>query len=182
MIITKENLIATRYIDPDQTMIDILIRDGQGNQQSIAVNADSDNETFQSLLEVKNLAQLQESHDNFVDQEAERNRRMDAWYNVHKFTSEQLDFIATADETTLERLKYSNNVDIPDVFSNPSIDWGNILKNDIEEDQLFKLKLLMFEDPDVERSKKTAQKTKLRKATTVVEAFYYYGLIKGVGK
>jgi len=176
MNITKENLIATRYIDPDQTMIDIIIKDDQGNQQSIAVNADPNNETFQSLLEVKNLAQLQESHDNFVDQESERNRRMDAWYMVHKFTPEQLDFIASADEVSLA------NIDIGSyIKEDTSLPWKRILENTIEEDQLFKLKLLMFEDDAIKNSKKSKQKSNLRRATTVAEIFYYYALIKGIG-
>ena len=174
MHITKENLIATRYIDIEQTMIDIIIKDNKGNQQSIAVSADPNNETFQSLLQVKTLAQLQESHDNFVDSNVVRNRKMDAWYNVYNFTSEQLDFIANADETTLANFnRYAND---------NNLSWDNILKNNVEESEVFKLKLIMFEDPDIERSKKPAQKTKLRKATNVIEAFYYYGLIKGVGK
>ena len=182
MIITKENLIATRYIDNEQTLIEIKFNDYQREQHTIAINADPENETFQSLLQVKSLAQLQESSDNVMRQEIVQNRIMDAWYNVHKFTPEQLDFIANADETTLERLQHSTDDSITHAFRELEVNWESILKNDIAEDQLFRLKLTLFEDPDIERSKKTAQKTKLRKATNVIETFYYYGLIKGVGK
>lgn len=51
----------------------------------------------------------------------------------------------------------------------PDIIFNNIINNNKEEDFIFKVKLAVFEIPEVKKSKSKTLKTKIRKAKTVLE-------------
>ena len=65
-------------------------------------------------------------------------------------------------------------------YTSDGFTWSQLINNDVTEDELFKLKLNLFEQEAVQNSKKSEQKASLRKATSVDEAFYHYASIAGV--
>ena len=167
--ITKEKLYGTRYIDPDHTLIGVTLQDPESKELTeIVVAADPNKPEYQKLLSMRTIEQLEQSHSAWVDASKIEEDRILAWQNAYNFTPDQLRQIAKGE--------------MPQASEEPSkgFTWERMLENDIPEDELFKLKLAMFEDDVVQSSKKTTQKQNLRKSVTVAEAFYYYGLIKGV--
>lgn len=169
MEITKEKLYGTRYIDPDHTLIGVTLQDPENKELTeIVVPADPNKPEYQTLLSIRNIEQLEQSHAAWIDNAKFEEERIAAWQEAYKFTPDQLRQIAKGE--------------MPQASEAPSqgFTWEKMLDNDVPEDELFKLKLAMFEDEVVQSSKKTTQKQNLRKSESVTQAFYYYGLIKGV--
>ena len=169
--ITKEKLYGTRYIDPDHTLIGVTLQDPESKELTeIVVPADPDKPEYQTLLSIRTIEQLEQSHANWIDASRVEEDRIAAWQNAYNFTPDQLRQIAKG-----EMPRAASVEEPPKGYT-----WEKLLENDIPEDELFKLKLAMFEDEAVQASKKTTQKQNLRKSESVTQAFYYYGLIKGV--
>lgn len=171
MEITKETLYGTRYIDPDRTLVGVAIQDSKSKEVTEhVITTDPNNQNYKLLLELRTVEQLDESHNNWTDAQAAEDLKMAAWTNAYNFTPDQLKQIATGQASQ----------QVEETTKEGSFTWQEMLDGEVPEESVFKLKLAMFEDEDVQSSKKTTQKTNLRKATTVAEAFYYFGLIKGV--
>ena len=115
----------------------------------------------------KTVEQLQESHNNWVDAQELEDTRMRAWLEGYRFTPDQLKTIASGQMP--EHLEPTES----------GFTWTQLIDDEIEEDELFKLKLALFEKEGVQKSKKAKQKANLRKAETVAEAFYHYASIVG---
>lgn len=170
MDITRENLYGTRYVDPSQTMLAVELEDPNTKKHSVMmVGTQPDNPSYKQLLDIRTIEQLQESHNNWIEQQVLEDTRMRAWLNAYNFTPDQLEAIA------------SGQIPEPEVEAQTSgFSWQQMINDEIPEDELFKLKLELFEQKVVQDSKKSKQKASLRKATTVAEAFYYYASIAGV--
>lgn len=169
MEITKETLYGTRYADGDHTLITIELEDPQTKDHEVfTTSTDPNNADYKSLLKLRTIEELEESHNNWIDVQALEDKRMEAWLNAYNFTPDQLQQIATGQSPEQPASKITG------------FTWNQLINNDIPEDELFKLKLAIFEMDVVQESKKAKQKANMRKATTVAEVFYYFGTIIGV--
>ena len=171
MEITKETLYGTRYIDPERTLIGVMLQDPETKEiTEHVISTDPNLASYKTLLDLRTVEQLDESHNNWIDAQSAEDLRMKAWLNAYNFTPDQLKQIASGEMS--QQVEYYSK--------EGTFTWEEMINGEVPEENVFKLKLAMFEDDDVQNSKKTTQKSNLRKATTVTEAFYYYGLIKGV--
>ena len=168
--ITRQNLYGTRYVDAEHTLLAVELENPETKEhQVIMVGTQPDNLSYKQLLDIRTVEQLEESHNNWTDQQNLEDKRMNAWLNAYNFTPDQLEAIA------------SGQIPEPVVEAQTSgFSWQQMINDEIPEDELFKLKLELFEQKVVQDSKKSKQKASLRKATTVAEAFYYYASIAGV--
>ena len=168
MDITRENLYGTRYVDPSQTMLAVELEDPNTKEHEfIMIGTQPDNPSYKQLLDIRTVEQLQESHNNWVDAQELEDTRMRAWLEGYRFTPDQLKTIASGQMP--EHLEPTES----------GFTWTQLIDDEIEEDELFKLKLALFEKEGVQKSKKAKQKANLRKAETVAEAFYHYASIVG---
>ncbi len=173
MDITRENLYGTRYVDASQTMLAVELEDPITKEhQIVMVGTQPDNPSYKQLLDFRTTEQLQESHNNWVEAQELEDTRMRAWLEGYRFTPDQLKTIASG--------QMPKNLEPP---SESGFSWNQLISNEVPEDELFKLKLELFEKEEVQNSKKAKQKANLRKAETVVETFYHYASIVGeIGK
>ena len=173
MDITNETLYGTRYVDASKTLIAVELEDPITKEHSVMmVGTQPDNPSYKQLLDIRTIEQLEDSHNNWVDQQSLEDTRMRAWLEGYRFTPDQLRTIASGQMP----------VDLEEPTQS-GFTWIQLINNNVEEDELFKLKLELFEKEEVQNSKKAKQKANLRKAETVVEAFYHYASIIGeVGK
>ena len=168
MDITRENLYGTRYVDASQTMLSVELEDPITKEhQIIMVGTQPDNPSYKQLLDIRTTEQLQESHNNWADAQELEDTRMRAWLEGYRFTPDQLKTIASGQMP--EHLEPTES----------GFTWTQLIDDEIEEDELFKLKLALFEKEGVQKSKKAKQKANLRKAVTVAEAFYHYASYVG---
>ena len=168
--ITMENLIGTRYIGPERDLICVTLKvPNEDRSENVVINTNPDNPDYKQLLDIRTIEQLEDSHNNWFDNQVSEDRKMRAWLQSYKFTPTQLDQIASGEmpQPIIED-------------TSAGFTWSQLINNDVTEDELFKLKLNLFEQEAVQNSKKSKQKASLRKATSVAEAFYHYASIAGV--
>ena len=144
-MITKKNYITANFIDNERKNIEILLKDGDITRPHI-IEADENNSDYKDLLKIVTVDELHEQ--THQAKKAESDAFMEFAIQMAK------DGGLVQQEVALEKTKlYPALVDA--VFNN--------LEN---EDDMFALKLALFEVKEIRDSKNTAAKTKLRKSTT----------------
>ena len=142
MEITKENLYGTRYADQERTLIAVELEHPVTKEHEIImIGTQPNNPDYKQLLDIRTVEQLEESHNNWVDAQALEEKRLRAWLNSYNFTPDQLEQIASG-----EMPKHLQEVS--------GFTWSQLVNNEIPEDELFKLKLELFEKEEVQNSKK----------------------------
>ena len=144
-MITKESYVTANFIDNERKNIEILLKDGDITRPHI-IEADEDNSDYKALLKIVTVDELHEqTHET---KKAESDAFMEFAIQIAK------DAPLVQQEVALEKTKlYPALVDA--VFNNVE-----------NEDDMFALKLALFEVKEIRDSKNTAAKTKLRKSTT----------------
>ena len=141
-MITKKNYVTANFIDNERKNIEILLKDGDITRPHI-IEADEDNSDYKALLKIVTVDELHEqTHET---KKAESDAFMEFAIQMAKD-----DGLVQQEEKTKT---YPALVDT--------------LFNNIEnEDDMFALKLALFEVKEIRDSKNTAAKTKLRKSKT----------------
>ena len=145
-MITKKNYVTANFIDNERKNIEILLKDGDITRPHI-IEADEDNSDYKALLKLVTIDKLHEQTHELKKAEGE----------AFKAFAIQIakDSGLVQEEVALEKTKtYPALVDA--LFSV----FGSI------EDDMFALKLALFERKEIRDSKNTEVKTKLRKSTT----------------
>ena len=144
-MITKESYVTANFIDNERKNIEILLKDGDITRPHI-IEADEDNSDYKDLLKIVTVDELHEQTHNAKRAESEAFKEFAI--QIAK------DSGLVQGEVALEKTKtYPALVDA--VFNN--------IEN---EDDMFALKLALFEIKQIRDSKNTEVKTKLRKSKT----------------
>jgi len=151
-MITKKNYVVAKFIDEDRKNIEILLKDGDITRPHI-IEADEDNSDYQDLLKIIPIDDLHEQTHNINKAEGE------AFKEFAIQVAKESGFIQK--EENLEKIK---------IF--PAL-VDAVFNNDDNEDDLFALKLAVFEVEKIRESKNTALKTKLRKAKSKIEVLRF---------
>ena len=151
-MITKKNYVVAKFIDEDRKNIEILLKDGDITRPHI-IEADEDNSDYQDLLKIIPIDDLHEQTHNINKAEGE------AFKEFAIQVAKESGFIQQ--EENLEKVKlYPTLVEA-------------IFNRDDDEDDVFALKLALFEVEKIRESKNTALKTKLRKAKSKIEVLRF---------
>jgi hypothetical protein len=151
-MITKKNYVVAKFIDEDRKNIEILLKDGDITRPHI-IEADEDNSDYQDLLKIIPIDDLHEQTHNINKAEGE------AFKEFAIQVAKESGFIQQ--EENLEKTKmYPTLVEV-------------MFNNDDDEDDIFALKLALFEVEKIRESKNTALKTKLRKAKSKIEVLRF---------
>jgi hypothetical protein len=141
-MITKKNYVTANFIDEERKNIEILLKDGDITRPYI-IEADEDNSDYKALLKIVTVDELHEQ--------------------THKAKKAEGDAFM---EFAIQMAKDSGIVQQEEnlkIF--PAL--VDALFNNVEnEDDMFALKLALFEVKEIRDSKNTAAKTKLRKSKT----------------
>ena len=141
-MITKKNYITANFIDNERKNIEILLKDGDITRPHI-IEADEDNSDYKDLLKIVTVDELHEQ--THQAKKAESDAFMEFAIQMAKD-----DGLVQQEEKTKT---YPALVDA--------------LFNNVEnEDDMFALKLALFEVASIRDSKTAALKTKLRKSKT----------------
>jgi len=144
-MITKKNYITANFIDNERKNIEILLKDGDITRPHI-IEADEDNSDYKALLKIVTVDELHEQTHNAKKAEGEAFKE----FAIQMAKDSGL----VQEEVALEKTKtYPALVDA-------------VFKNVENEDDMFALKLALFEVKEIRDSKNTAAKTKLRKSKT----------------
>ena len=151
-MITKKNYVVAKFIDEDRKNIEILLKDGDITRPHI-IEADEDNSDYQDLLKIISLDDLHEQTHNINKAESEAFKEFALGIAKEGGLIQQ--------EENLEKTKmYPTLVEV-------------MFNNDDNEDDVFALKLALFEVEKIRESKNTALKTKLRKAKSKIEVLRF---------
>ena len=150
-MITKENYFTAYFIDNDRYNIDVLTRsDDDKKLISTIIPFDTANVNYQQLMKIITLDELHEN--TYVKKNKER----------EEFERQVLK-IARKENLIME----GNIVDTK--FLNIMVD--TIFNyTDKDKDQLFALKIALFEVDKIKNAPNDEKKSKLRKANTLIEA------------
>ena len=151
-MITKNNYVVAKFIDEDRKNIEILLKDGDITRPHI-IEADENNSDYQKLLKIISLDDLHEQTHNINKAEAE------AFKEFALGIAKESGFIKQ--EESLEKVK-----------TYPALVEAMFNNND-NEDDVFALKLALFEVEKIRESKNTALKTELRKAKSKIEVLRF---------
>ena len=149
---TKENVITARFIDEDRKNIEILLKDGDITRPYI-IEADEDNSDYQKLLKIISLDDLHEQT-----------------HNINKAESEAFKEFALGIAKEGGLIQQEENLEKTKMY--PTLVEA-IFNRDEDEDDLFALKLALFEVEEIRESKNTKLKTKLRKAKSKIEVLRF---------
>jgi hypothetical protein len=144
-MITKKNYVTANFIDEERKNIEILLKDGDITRPHI-IEADEDNSDYKALLKIVTVDELHEQ--------------------THQAKKAEGDtFKAFALQVAKESgfMQQEENLKIYPTLVKA------MFNNDDNDDDIFALKLALFEVEKIRESKNTALKTKLRKAKSKVE-------------
>ena len=151
-MITKKNYVVAKFIDEDRKNIEILLKDGDITRPHI-IEADEDNSDYQDLLKIIPIDDLHEQTHNINKAEG------DAFKEFAIQVAKESGLVQQ--EESLEKVKtYPALVEA-------------MFNNDDNDDDIFALKLALFEVEKIRESKNTALKTKLRKAKSKIEVLRF---------
>tara|TARA_B100000902_G_scaffold345473_1_gene351557 strand:+ start:387 stop:866 length:480 start_codon:yes stop_codon:yes gene_type:complete len=150
-MITKENYFTAYFIDNDRYNIDVLTRsDDDKKLISTIIPFDPENVNYQQLMKIITLDELHEN--TYVKKNKER----------EEFERQVLKIARK------ENLIMDGNI-VDTKFLNLMVD--TIFNyTDREKDQLFALKIALFEVDKIKNAPNDEKKSKLRKANTLIEA------------
>ncbi|ANS04796.1 hypothetical protein [uncultured Mediterranean phage] len=191
-------IVEAYYTNPELDTVGILWSDGEKNREYYVV-VDEDDEQFQALLKEWSYESLDEC--TRARNESVRQNFRDAF---HRYATEQGlyghgnpdDQIKTVVETQVVEVETEREVEVEKLvereveivqvkkeIQKEKVTFDNLLEfcsefdvdNDSHKEQLFKLKLKMFEEEKVTKSKSKVKKTALRKAENPLEVLAAYG-------
>lgn len=142
-MITKKTFISARYIDEAKENIEILLKDGDITRPHI-IEHDEASQDFKALTKLISIDELHESTVNY-------NREQ------RKAFEESIKIIAENEGLSFKNLKQDEIFDII----------VDTLQEVIDEENLFRFKLKIFDIPSVQESKSRKIKADIRKATTM---------------
>ena len=143
-MITKKNYITANFIDNERKNIEILLKDGDITRPHI-IEADEDNSDYKALLKIVTVDELHEQ--------------------THQVKKAESDAFM---EFAIQMAKDDGLVQQEETKTYPAL--IKALFNNVEnEDDMFALKLALFEIKEIRDSKNTEVKTKLRKSKTKFE-------------
>lgn len=191
-------IIEAYYTNPELDTIGVIWSDGEKNREYYVV-VDEDDEQFQALLKEYSYESLDETTRN--KNESTRQEFRDAFQRyatqqglygygnpddqIKTVIETQVVEVETEREVEVEKL-VDREVEIVQVkkeIQKEKVTFDNLLEfcsefdvdNDSHKEQLFKLKLKMFEEEKVTKSKSKVKKTALRKAENPLEVLAAYG-------
>jgi len=151
-MITKESYVTANFIDNERKNIEILLKDGDITRPHI-IEADENNSDYKALLKIVTVDELHEQTHNAKRAESEAFKEFAI--QIAK------DSGLVQGEVALEKTKmYPTLVEA-------------MFNNDDNEDDVFALKLALFEVEKIRESKNTALKTKLRKSKSKIEVLRF---------
>ena len=151
-MITKKNYVVAKFIDEDRKNIEILLKDGDITRPHI-IEADEDNSDYKALLKIVTVDELHEQTHKAKKAESEAFKEFAIQVAKESGLVQQ--------EESLEKVKtYPALVEA-------------MFNNDDNEDDIFALKLALFEVEKIRESKNTKLKTKLRKAKSKIEVLRF---------
>ena len=169
MKITKDTLYRTVYQNLEKTeLLYFLQNKDTGETEQHYTDCHPEGVIWNNILDIWSLEEIQKSSDDFSDQQAEMDLQIQAFVKSGGYTTEQLGKIVNSDYDTVTAEGSGGDLTIE-----------KIANSDISEELLFKLKLTLFENEDVQASDNTDMKAKLRKAEKIHEIFYFYSQIIG---
>jgi len=143
-MITKKNYVTANFIDNERKNIEILLKDGDITRPHI-IEADENNSDYKALLKIVTVDELHEQ--------------------THQVKKAESDVFM---EFAIQMAKDSGIVQQEKTKTYPAL--IDALFNDVHnEDDMFALKLALFERKEIRDSKNTEVKTKLRKSKTKFE-------------
>ncbi len=151
-MITKKNYVVAKFIDEDRKNIEILLKDGDITRPYI-IEANEDNPDYQDLLKIISLDDLHEQT-----------------YNINKAESEAFKEFALGIAKEGGLFQQEENLEKVKLY--PALVEA-IFNKDDDEDDVFALKLALFEVEKIRESKNTKLKTKLRKAKSKIEVLRF---------
>jgi hypothetical protein len=142
-MITKESYVTANFIDNERKNIEILLKDGDITRPHI-IEADENNSDYKALLKIVTVDELHEQTHNAKKAEGDAFKEL---------------AIQIAKDSGLVQQEIENRSTFPALV--------DALFNNVEnEDDMFALKLALFEVASIRDSKTAALKTKLRKSKT----------------
>ena len=141
-MITKKNYITANFIDNERKNIEILLKDGDITRPHI-IEADEDNSDYKALLKIVTVDELHEQ--------------------THKAKQAESDVFM---EFAIQMAKDGGLVHQEENLKIFPALVDTVFNNVENEDDMFALKLALFEVKEIRDSKNTAAKTKLRKSKT----------------
>ena len=155
-------IVEAYYSNPELNTVAVMWSDGEKNREYY-INVDEEDDQFQALLKEWSYESLDECTRN--RNEATRQEFRDAFHN---YATEHN--LYTHGDPDGRKEETQTSLDI--IFDFDS-------ENYQHKEELFKLKLKMFEQDVVKKSKSKTKKTAIRKAETPVEAISaYYAFVK----
>ena len=169
MKITKDTLYRTVYMNLEKTeLLYFLLDKDTGAGEQYFTDCHPEGVTWNKILDIWSLDEIQKSSDEYADEQARVNLEIEAFTKAQGYTKEQLAKIVNSDYDTVTAEGSGGDLTIE-----------KIANSDISEELLFKLKLALFEQKEVQDSDNTEMKAKLRKAEKIHEIFYFYCQIIG---
>ena len=149
-MITKDNLISAYFIDNDRKNIEVLTHSDDGlSVVPTILPFEENNSTFKELMSVITLDDLHEN--TYQKKKAEQKIFEQKVIEIAKKDG------LLVDDTKIDSKSYNKLVKA-------------IFEQGENEDQLFALKLALFEQPEIRDSKNDELKKKLRQSKTKIEA------------
>lgn len=169
MKITKDTLTRTVYMNLDKTELLYFLQDKDtGETEQYYTDCHPEGVTWNKILDIWSLEEIQKSNDEYIDEQARANLEIEAFTKAQGYTKEQLVKIVNSDYDTVTAEGSGGDLTIE-----------KIANSNISEELLFKLKLALFEQEEVQDSENTEMKARLRKAEKIHEIFYFYCQIIG---
>ena len=155
-------IVEAYYSNPELNTVAVMWSDGEKNREYY-INVDEEDDQFQALLKEWSYESLDECTRN--RNEATRQEFRDAF---HQYATEHN--LYQHGDPDYQKEEKQSSLDIIFDFDP---------ENFVHKEDLFKLKLKMFEQDAVKNSKAKTKKTAVRKAKTPAEAISaYYAFIK----
>jgi len=139
---------TAHFTDNERSSVTSLWVDDEGTVRPFNMSAEEDNPNFQELLKYITLDELHENTGNVI-------KELKRGYELSIMAQ------AEADGVNIKALKGSQNTTIESI-----IEW---ITGDYSDEQVFKIKLRLFEEDRVANSTNRKLKAELRKAKTIKE-------------
>ena len=155
-MITKKNFVEATFIDEDRKTIEVLLDLPHTDKKTLTpyvIEADENNKDYKALLKLVTTDQLHENT-----------------YNTKREESEA--FVELAKQFAKESGLFQQEENLEKTKMYPTLVEA-IFNRDEDEDDVFALKLALFEVEKIRESKNTKLKTKLRKAKSKIEVLRF---------
>ena len=153
-------IVEAYYSNPELNTVAVMWSDGEKNREYY-INVDEEDDQFQALLKEWSYESLDECTRN--RNEATRQEFRDAF---HRYATDN-NLYGHGDSDAYNKQQEEKQTSLDIIFD---FDPDNF----VHKEELFKLKLKMFEQDAVKNSKAKAKKTAVRKADTPVKAISAY--------